>query len=225
MAFVMKDRVRVKTATTGTGAIALGAAVQDSARGYYRAFAVAGVADGDTVPYMVEDGADWETGIGTYAVSGAVLTRTTVINNSAGTTSPISLSGSAEVAIVVTEQVMNLLLRSDLSIQALGGGFTGTAIDDGTKGGGTYTPSPAGGNFRKITSAGGAFTFAAPSATGCYNIEVDITIGAAAGAITFTGFVSGYPKGDDLTLTSGHKFKLHISKTDAGVTAVVEALQ
>lgn len=103
MAFVVKDRVRVSTASAGTGAVTLGAAVQNAAKGYYRTFAAAGVANGDTVPYLIEDGANWETGIGTYASSGAVLTRTTIVNNSAGTTAPISLSGAAEVAIGLTE--------------------------------------------------------------------------------------------------------------------------
>lgn len=114
MAFVIKDRVRVKSATIGTGPIALGLAVQSVAKGYYRTFGDAGVANGDTVPYLIEDGANWETGIGTYAVSGSVLSRTTVINNSAGSTLPISLSGSAEVAIVLTEAVM--AMKADLAV-------------------------------------------------------------------------------------------------------------
>ena len=54
---------------------------------------------------------------------------------------------------------------------------------------------------------------------------IDITNGATAGAITFSGFVSGFPKGDSLTTTNGNKFKLFISKTDAGVTATIQALQ
>jgi hypothetical protein len=224
MAFVVKDRVRVKTLTTGTGAVALGAAVVDPIRGYYRTFPTAGVANADTVPYVIEDGANWEIGVGTYVSSGTQLQRTTVLSNSAGTTSPISLSGAAEVAIVLTEQLFNLLLRSDLANQALVGGFTATAVNDGTKSSGTYTPSSSGGNFRKIT-ANGAFSLAAPTATGSYNLTIDITNGASAGAITFSGFVSGYPKGDSYTTGNGHKFKLHISKTDVGVTATLEALQ
>lgn len=103
MAFVVKDRVRVSTATTGTGTVTLGAAVQNAAKGYYRTFAAAGVANGDTVPYLIEDAANWEIGIGTYVSTGTQLQRTTVLSNSAGTTSAISLSGAAEVALVMTE--------------------------------------------------------------------------------------------------------------------------
>lgn len=200
MAFVMKDRVRVKSATTGTGAIALGAAVQDPARGYYRAFATAGVADGDTVPYMIEDGASWETGIGTYASSGAVLTRTTVINNSAGTTSPISLSGSAEVAIVVTEQVMGLLLRNDLEDQLISGGANVTVKDLGNLAGTTKTPDAGDRPIQKITN-NGAGTITPGSSPGTYLLQIINASGA--GSITTTGWTV---KGDSFDTTAASKF-------------------
>lgn len=106
----------------------------------------------------------------------------------------------------------------------LAAGYAITVDDDGTKSSGTYTPTYAESNMKKIVN-GGAFTFAAPSAAGSYNVTVDITNNGSAGAITFTGFVAGFPRGDALTTTDAHKFKLHISKTDAGVTGVLEALQ
>ncbi|TPN44154.1 hypothetical protein FJ978_29585 [Mesorhizobium sp. B1-1-7] len=105
----------------------------------------------------------------------------------------------------------------------LAAGFTSVVVDDGTKSSGTYTPAPTGGNYRKIT-ANGAFTFAAPSTANCYNMTIDIANGASAGAITFSGFVAGHPKGDAYATTNAAKFKLHISKTDTGITAVLEAL-
>jgi hypothetical protein len=106
---------------------------------------------------------------------------------------------------------------------AVSAGFTAAIVDDGTKSTGTYTPSPLGGNYRKITN-NGAFTLAAPTDANCYNMTIDITNGASAGAITFTGFVTGYPQGDVLTTVNAAKFKLHISKTDIGTTGYIEAL-
>jgi len=200
MAFVLKDRVRMTTATTGTGAVTLGAAVANAAKGYYRTFAAAGVANGDTVPYLIEDGANWETGIGTYATSGTVLTRTTVINNSAGTTSPISLSGSAEVAIVITEQVMGLLLRNDLEDQLLAGGARVTVKDLGNLSGATITPDPGDRPIQKITN-NGAGTIAPGSNAGTYLLQVINTTGA--GAITTTGWTV---KGDSFDTTTTSKF-------------------
>lgn len=104
------------------------------------------------------------------------------------------------------------------------GGYTSTSINDGVQSGGTYTPAPTDSNFREIIN-GGNFTLAAPTTAGSYNLTIDVTNNASAGAITFTGFVADNPKGDDLTATDGHKFKLHISKTSVGVTAQIEALQ
>lgn len=107
---------------------------------------------------------------------------------------------------------------------ALKGGFTATMVDDGIKSSGTYMPSPVGGNFRKIT-CNGLFIFTAPTAVGSYNLEVDITNGATPGAITFSGFATGFPNGDAHATVASAKFKLHISKTDLGTTATLEALQ
>lgn len=92
------NRVRVATATTGTGTITVGAATSNA----FLTFAEAGVADGNVVSYVIEDGDDFEAGIGTYTVSGTTLSRDTVrVSKITGTvgTSKISLSGSAIVFI------------------------------------------------------------------------------------------------------------------------------
>lgn len=108
-------------------------------------------------------------------------------------------------------------------------GYTApSSRNDGTQSSGTYRPAPHpyapnnGGNWRKITN-NGSFTFDAPQQPGSYSMTIDITNGNNAGAITFTGFVSGYPRGP-LTTASGDRFKLHIDRSDAGVTGYIEAL-
>jgi hypothetical protein len=83
---------RMTTATAGTGTIALGAAVSG-----YLTFALAGVANGDSVFYGIKDGANSEWGFGTYTASGTTLTRNVI--SSTNSNAPISLSGAAEVYI------------------------------------------------------------------------------------------------------------------------------
>ena len=91
---------RMTTATTGTGAITLGAAVTD-----FLTFAQAGVADGETITYAIEDGTKREMGRGVYTHGTLSLTRS-VKNSSAGGTTPITLSGSAQVFIAVSAEDM-----------------------------------------------------------------------------------------------------------------------
>ena len=90
MAFVVKDRVKETTTTTGTGTITLGGAATG-----YQSFAVIG--NGNTTYYTIVNGSAWEVGIGTYSTTGPTLARTTVLSNSAGNTSPITLAGSSSV--------------------------------------------------------------------------------------------------------------------------------
>lgn len=74
MAFVLKDRVKETTSTSGTGSITLLGAVQG-----FQGFSAIG--DGNTTYYTIAGVAEWEVGIGTY--SAGVLSRDTVLASSA----------------------------------------------------------------------------------------------------------------------------------------------
>jgi len=99
---------------------------------------------------------------------------------------------------------------------------TATADDDGTLTTGTYTPTPVGGNFKRIVN-GGAFTLAAPTVAGDYTLIIQITNNASAGAITLSGFSK--TTGNPFTTTSGHDFFVHVTKCNGFTLANVVALQ
>jgi hypothetical protein len=93
----LSNLARMTTATTGTGAITLGSAVAG-----YLSFATAGVADGETVTYAVNDGAASEIGRGVYTASGTTLTRMPL--KSTNGDAAINLSGSAQVFITAAAE-------------------------------------------------------------------------------------------------------------------------
>ncbi|WP_137934350.1 phage tail protein [Mesorhizobium comanense] len=158
------------------------------------------------------------------APTAAAGTNTTQLATTAFVKAAIDVVlGGVSASFDTLSKIATSMMQKAADNLGLTAGFTSVAVDDGTKLSGTYTPAPTGGNYRKI-AANGAFTLAAPSTSNNYNMTIDITNGASAGAITFSGFVSGHPKGDSYATTNAAKFKLHISKTDAGVTAVLEAL-
>jgi len=91
MPLVVKDRVQVTTATTGTGTLTLGSAVTG-----FQDFSVIG--NGNTTYYTITSNGAWEVGIGTYTASGTTLSRDTVLESS-NSGSKITLSGVSNVFV------------------------------------------------------------------------------------------------------------------------------
>lgn len=88
------NRARMSTSTTGTGTITLG-----SASSGFQSFADAGITDGQTVRYVIEDGTDFEIGTGTYTASGTTMSRS--VEESSNSDALLNLSGSAIVYVTV----------------------------------------------------------------------------------------------------------------------------
>ena len=77
MAFVLADRVRETTTTTGTGSVTLAGAVTG-----FQTFAAIGNANITYYTIAGQGTSEWEVGIGTYTSSGTTLSRDTVLASS-----------------------------------------------------------------------------------------------------------------------------------------------
>jgi len=108
MTISLGNRAKMSTSTTGTGTITLGSAVSG-----FQTFADAGITNGQTVRYAIDDGANFEIGSGTYTSSGTTLTRS--VTESSNSDSAITLSGNAEVFIAATVADLNPLYAANPS--------------------------------------------------------------------------------------------------------------
>lgn len=97
MAASLYNLARMTTGTTGAGTITLGSAVSG-----FLSFSAAGVSDGETVTYAIQDGTASEIGRGVYTASGTTLTRSVL--KSTNSNAAISLSGSAQVFITAAAE-------------------------------------------------------------------------------------------------------------------------
>ena len=117
---VLANRAKMTTSTTGTGTITLG-----SASTGFQTFANAGITNGQSVQYVIEDGANFEIGTGTYTSSGTTLTRGAVTESN-NSDNAINLSGSAVVFIAAIK------IQFDEKLNLAGGALTGALTTNST---------------------------------------------------------------------------------------------
>ena len=91
MAFVLADRVKESSITSGTSDLVLGA----GSFGGFETFSQ-GVGDGNQTYYGIENFSRWEVGIGTYTEASDILSRDTVLASS-NSDGKISLDGISVV--------------------------------------------------------------------------------------------------------------------------------
>ena len=122
------NRAKMTTATTGSGTVTLG-----SASNGFQTFAAAGVSNGDVVQYVIEEGANFEIGTGTYSSSGTSLTRSPT--ESSNSNNAITLAGQATVSITAVAADLNRLQHggSDkVTVSSTGASITGNLAVSGT---------------------------------------------------------------------------------------------
>jgi hypothetical protein len=214
MALVVYDRVQETTTTSGTGSVTLLGAVSG-----FQSFAVVG--NTNTTYYTITDGAQWEVGIGTYSTSGPTLARTTVLSNSNGNTTPITLSGGLAQVFVTYTAEKSVNLDASGNVTPLGtiasGTWQGTTV--GVSYGGTGVTASSGANSVVLRDAN--------QNTSLNNIFRNITSTVSAAGTTvltaassFTQVLTGsttqtYQLPDATTLTNGASFQFNNNSTGA----------
>jgi hypothetical protein len=120
MALVLNDRVKETSTTTGTGTLDLaGASVG------FVTF-VAGIGNSNTTYYAInaQGTSNWEVGIGTVTdATPDTLARTTVLNNSLGTTAKINFSGTLDVFCTMPASKSVYLDSTGTPVGAASAGF------------------------------------------------------------------------------------------------------
>lgn len=134
----------------------------------------------------------------------------------------IDSSGNVGIGTSSPSTPLHVVGASTLSSVAVNDAVTTTADNDGTFSSGTYTPTPVGGNMKRIVN-GGAFTLAAPTVAGDYTLVIQITNTTGAGAITLSGFNRSV--GSAFTTTNGDDFMVFITKCNGFLLANTVALQ
>ena len=141
MALALFDRVQETTTTTGTGSVTLGGAVPG-----FQTFAVVG--NGNTCYYTIVDGSAWEVGVGTYSTSGPTLARTTILSNSNGNVSPITLTAGVKSIFLTYPAGKSVNLNESGNVSPLGtvssGVWQGSTV--GVAYGGTGVTASSGAN-------------------------------------------------------------------------------
>ena len=139
------DRIKVSTATVGTGNIVVGAA-----QSTFINFVEGGVEEGDQISYLIEDNLGWEIGTGIYTASTGSFTRN--VSRSSSANAAISLSGSAIVSLTALAADLATLDNSQtLTGKTLvSATITGSTVDSTTVG----ATTPASGAFTTLAASG-----------------------------------------------------------------------
>ena len=120
MALVINDRVKETSTTTGTGTLDLAGVVTG-----FVTF-VAGIGNSNTTYYAIhaQGTNNWEVGIGTVTDSTPdTLARTTVLNNSVGSTAKINFSGTLDVFCTMPASKSVYLDSTGTPVGAASAGF------------------------------------------------------------------------------------------------------
>ena len=208
MAFVLKDRVKETTTTTGTGPVVLAGEA-----GGFQDFSSA-IGNSNTTYYAIVHQSldEWEVGIGTYGSASNNLTRNTVLSSSTG--SSINFSAG-------TKDVFVTLPASQVVHTSASPSFTNVSISGNLTVGGTVTVTSSATFKNHVSSSTLAVT--GITSIGGSLVGTSATFGdkVSVSALAVTGITS---IGGSLVGTSA-TFSNHVSVNSLAITANVTAAQ
>jgi len=205
MALVVKDRVQETSTTSGTGTLTLAGAVPG-----FQTFS-SSIGNGNTTFYTIYDNVAqvWEVGIGT--VGAGTLSRDTVLSNSSGGTSPLTLAGNSSSVFCTYPAEKSVNLNALGNVSPLGtissGTWQGSTI--GVAYGGTGVTTSTGPNSVVLRDSNSNITINRLN-------QGTQTITAAAGTTNLTA-ASQYNQ--TLVGTGGQTFRLPDATTLTDTTA------
>ena len=203
MAFVLKDRVKETTTTTGTGPVVLAGEA-----GGFQDFSSA-IGNSNTTYYAIVHQSldEWEVGIGTYGSASNNLTRNTVLSSSTG--SSINFSAG-------TKDVFVTLPASQVVHTSASPSFTNVSISGNLTVGGTVTVTSSATFKNHVSSSTLAVT--GITSIGGSLVGTSATFGdkVSVSALAVTGITS---IGGSLVGTSA-TFGNHVSASTLAVTGI-----
>lgn len=183
MTFLLKDRVRETSTTTGTGNFTLSGTAPSGSQSFGAAYTV-----GDTLWYAVIGGVEWESGLGTYSALNT-LTRTTVFESSNANAAVSFSAGTKDVFVDLPASKTSSLFSGGsehsnctLAVSASAGALT-IALKD-VSGNDPSAANPCIINFRSATGTTG--TTSALSVTAATSVV--ISSGSTLGVTSSTAF-------------------------------------
>ena len=196
MAFVIKDRVKETTTTTGNGTVTLLGAVSG-----FEAFSVIGNTNTTYYAIVHQSADEWEVGIGTYTLSGTTLARTTVLSSTNSDSAVVFSAGTKDVFVTYPADKAVYVSASPAFINvSVGSALTGVSA--------AFTDHVSVGSLAVVgaTSIGGALS--GVSAT--FSNHVSANTLAVVGATSIGGALSGVSA----------TFSNHVSANTLGIVGI-----
>ena len=115
MAFVLANRVKETSTTTGNGTVTLAGASLG-----FQSFTV--IVDTNTTYYTIQNPgtSEWEVGIGTYTSANTTIARTTILSSSNSNNAVVFSAGTKDVFVdLPAEKIMTIGLTRAISINCI----------------------------------------------------------------------------------------------------------